>query len=73
MVGGVLERGGKEGYDRRLKRNQPTIFFSFKFPGPTPPKTLFLASVCVCMFLGLGPGWGKKGAALQYKAGSVGG
>ena len=27
MVGGALERGGKEGQDWLLIRNQPTIFF----------------------------------------------
>ena len=38
-----MERGGKEGQDRLLIRNQPTIFFRKKnqFPGPTPLKTLF--------------------------------
>ena len=30
MVGGALERGGKEGQDRLLIRNQPTIFFRKK-------------------------------------------
>ncbi len=52
MVGGALERGGKEGQDRLLIRNQPTILFSFffEFPGPTPLKSTFLASVCVSGF-----------------------
>ena len=40
--GGALERGGKEGQDRLLIRNQPTVFFlkKIEFPEPTPLKTL---------------------------------
>ena len=51
MVGGALERGGKEGQDWLLIRNQPTICFLKKteFPGPTPLKTLFVP-LCVSQF-----------------------
>jgi hypothetical protein len=75
MVGDALERGGKEGQDWLLIRNQPTIFFLKKteFPWPTPQKTTFGTPVCVSGFFGPGPGWENEGTALQYQGGSGGG
>ena len=74
MVGGALERGGKEGQDRLLIRNQPTIFFLFffGFPGPTPLKSTFWASVYVSGFLVWDPGWENEGTALPYQGGGGG-
>ena len=74
MVGGALERGGKEVQDRLLIRNQPTVFFLKKneFPGPTPQKNTFRAPVCVSGFFGPGPGWENEGTALQHQGGGGG-
>ena len=70
MVGGALERGGKEGHDRLLILNQPTICFLKKteFPPPTPLQTTFLA-LClgVCSFL-VSAFWRWWCTAVQYLA-----
>ncbi len=47
MVGGALERGGKEGHDRRKVLIQST-----EFPGPISLWSIFLSSVWVEVFLG---------------------
>ena len=73
MVGGASERGGKEGQDWLLIRNQPTIFFEKnRIPLTTPPKKTFCAPVCVSGFFGPGPGWENEGTALQYQGGGGG-
>ncbi len=52
MVGGALERGGKEGQDRLLTRNQPTVFFFEKnrIPRTNPSKKHFFGP-CTEVFL----------------------
>ncbi len=46
-----MERGGKKGHDRRLIRNQPTIFFwkKTKFPHQSSPQHFF-GPLSVCFF-----------------------
>ena len=62
MIGGALERGGKEGQDRLLIRNQPTIFFLFFSNSPDQPlsKALFWP-LCVSQVFWSGTWLGKRG------------
>ncbi len=65
MVGGALEREGKEGQDTLLIRNQPTIVFEKNRIPRTNP--------CVCLrFFGPGLGWENEGTALPYQGGGGG-
>ena len=62
MVGGALERGGKEGHDRRKIRNQPTVFFSFFSNSLDQPLSKALFGPCVCLrFFWSGTWMGKRG------------
>ncbi len=65
MVGGVLERGGCEEYDRRKFAVHWFffIFFYFKFPAPTPKKEHF-SSLPLDSFW-VGGDWGIEGIEVR--------
>ncbi len=58
MVGGALEREGKEGHDRLLIRNQPTIF---RIPRTNPSQKQLFRPLCVSQVFWSGTWLGKRG------------